>query len=132
MVETVWAGSKERLLVLSVNYSNRNKEWGLLGKGSPERDTCVSSRHSQKCVTLLKLMTEFNINCSLLGPLFLYNFYLRTLNRHKSLIIRAFDLIPTLRTWPEYQLSAGIHSHKAGTKYPHESLLYLLWPRFLL
>ena len=28
--------------------------------------------------------------------------------------------LPTLRARPEYQLSADIHSHKAGTKYPDE------------
>ena len=32
--------------------------------------TCVSSRDSRKCVTLLKLMTKLKINFSLLGPLF--------------------------------------------------------------
>ena len=49
---------------------------------------------------------------------------------HKLKLCRAFQLIPTLRTRPEYQLSADIHSHKAGTKLPHESALYLVWPRF--
>ena len=32
--------------------------------------TCVSSRHSQKCVTLLKLTTELKTNFSLIGPIF--------------------------------------------------------------
>ena len=27
-----------------------------------------------------------------------------------------------------YQLSAGIHSDKAGTKFPHELTLYYVWP----
>ena len=30
----------------------------------------------------------------------------------------------------EYQLSADIHPHKAGTKLPDESALYLVGPRF--
>ena len=34
--------------------------------------TCVSSRHSRKCVTLLKLKTELKTNCSILG-IFLKN-----------------------------------------------------------
>ena len=33
-------------------------------------------------------------------------------------------------TRPEYQLSADIHSHKAGTKLPYKLALYLLCPRF--
>ena len=53
-----------------------------------------------------------------------------TLNCHKTLAVRAFDPIPTLRARPEYQLSADIHSPKAGTKLPHELALYLVWPRF--
>ena len=46
--------------------------------------------------------------------------------------VRAFDLIPTLRAWPEYKLSADIHSCKAGTKLPHKLALYLVLPRFLI
>ena len=45
-------------------------------------------------------------------------------------MVRAFDLIPALRARPWNQLSADIHSHKAGTKLPYESALYLVWPRF--
>ena len=33
------AGSRERLLVLFGNGSNRNREWGLLGRDSPERES---------------------------------------------------------------------------------------------
>ena len=43
---------------------------------------------------------------------------------------RVFDLNPTLRTRPDYQLSADIHSYKAGTKLPDKSTLYLVWLRF--
>ena len=39
----------------------------------------------------------------------------------------AFDLIPTLRTRPEDQLSADIHYNKAGNKMPQELVLYLVW-----
>ena len=49
----------------------------------------------------------------------------RALNCHKSKTVRAFDLIPNIRARPEYQLSAGIHSHKACTKYPDEQPLQL-------
>ena len=38
LAETVWAGSRERFLVLCWNGSNRNREWGLLGRDSPERE----------------------------------------------------------------------------------------------
>jgi hypothetical protein len=34
----VWAGSRERFLSLFGNGSNRNWEWGLLGRDSPERE----------------------------------------------------------------------------------------------
>ena len=37
-----------------------------------------------------------------------------------------------LRAGPEYQPSADMHSHKAGTKYPDESPLYLVGPRYFL
>ena len=47
------------------------------------------------------------------------------------LTVRDFDLIPTLRTRPEYQLSADIHSHKASTKYPDKSPLTSLDQDFL-
>ena len=94
--------------------------------------TCVSSRHSRNCVTLLKLMTELTFKKKVLEHLFSDIFFKRTLNCHHTLTVRAFDLIPTLRTRPEYQLSADIHSHKAGTKLPHELALYLVWPRFFL
>ena len=39
-----------------------------------KRCTCVSSRHSQKCVTLLKLKTEFQPNFSVCGTIFLKKF----------------------------------------------------------
>ena len=38
MAETVWAGSREKFLVLCWNGLNRNREWGLLGRDSPERE----------------------------------------------------------------------------------------------
>ena len=38
MAEAVWAGSRERFLFLFGNGSNRNREWGLLGRDSPERE----------------------------------------------------------------------------------------------
>ena len=38
MAETVWTGSRERFLVLFGNGSNRIREWGLLGRDSPERE----------------------------------------------------------------------------------------------
>ena len=66
-------------------------------------------------------MTELKYIFWLLEDIFPDNFFGRTLNCHKTLAVRAFDLIPTLRTRPECQLSADIHSHKAGTKLPHES-----------
>ena len=47
-------------------------------------------------------------------------------------VVRAFELIPALRVWPEYQLSADINSHKAGTKYPDKLPQYLVKPRFFL
>ena len=43
----------------------------LVGVKIRQRVTHVSSRHSQKCVTLLKFRTELNINLLLLGPIFL-------------------------------------------------------------
>ena len=89
----------------------------------------VFNRHSWKCVTLLKLRTELKTNFSLLGPIFLENF-LRALSCHKSYTVRAFDLILMLRARSEYQLWAGIPSHKAGTKLPHKLALYVVWPRF--
>ena len=46
--------------------------------------TCVSSRHSQKCVTLLKLRTEWKTSFLLLGLIFLYFLVSKTLNCHKS------------------------------------------------
>ena len=57
-------------------------------------------------------------------------FFSKNLKLTSHLTVRAFRLIPTLRTRPECQLSADIHSHKAGTKLPYESALYLVWPRF--
>ena len=36
--ETVWAGSRETFFFLFGNGSYRNREWGLLGRDSPERD----------------------------------------------------------------------------------------------
>ena len=39
---------------------------------------CVSSRHSQKCVTFLKLRTEVKNNFYLLGSIFLSNIFLKT------------------------------------------------------
>ena len=38
MAETVWAGSRDRFPFLFGNGSNRNREWGLLGRDSPERE----------------------------------------------------------------------------------------------
>ena len=38
MAETVWAGSRERFLVLFENGSSRNREWGLLGRDSPVKE----------------------------------------------------------------------------------------------
>jgi hypothetical protein len=38
LAEIVWAGSRERFLLLFGNGSNRNREWGLLGRDSPERE----------------------------------------------------------------------------------------------
>ena len=38
MAETVSARSRERFLVLCWNGLNRNREWGLLGRDSPERE----------------------------------------------------------------------------------------------
>ena len=75
-----------------------------------EEVTCVSSMHSRKCVTLLKLRTELTINFFLLYSIFVDTFLWRTLNCHKS------NLIPTLRARPEYQLSGDIH--KAETNIP--------------
>ena len=46
-------------------------------------------------------------------------------------LVRAFDLIRTLRARQEYQLSADIHSHNASTKLPYKWPLYLVWPRFI-
>ena len=37
LAETVWAGSRERFLLLFGNGSNRNREWGRLGRDSPGR-----------------------------------------------------------------------------------------------
>ena len=65
--------------------------------------TCVSSMHSQKCVTLLKLRTDLTIYFFFCDP------YLwkekKTLNCHHTYTVRAFDLIPTLRT----RLSISYH-----------------------
>ena len=38
MAETVLAGSRERFLVLFRNGLYRNREWGVLGRDSPERE----------------------------------------------------------------------------------------------
>ena len=38
LAETVWAGSRDRFLFWFGNGSNRNRELGLLGRDSPERD----------------------------------------------------------------------------------------------
>ena len=38
MAKTVWARSRERFLFLFGNGSKRNREWGLLGRDSPERE----------------------------------------------------------------------------------------------
>ena len=38
LAETVMAGSRERSLVLFGKSSNSNREWGLLGRHSPERE----------------------------------------------------------------------------------------------
>ena len=38
-------------------------------------------------------------------------------------MVRAFDLISKMRARPRYQLSADIHSHKAGNKFAFESPL---------
>ena len=38
LAETVWAGSRERFLVSCWNGQNRNREWGLLGRDSPDRE----------------------------------------------------------------------------------------------
>ena len=45
-------------------------------------------------------------------------------NCHKSLAVRAFDMIARLRARPRYQLSSG-------TKLTGESALYLAWLGFL-
>ena len=37
LAKTVWAGSREIFLFLFGNGSNRNREWGLLGRDSPEK-----------------------------------------------------------------------------------------------
>ena len=42
---------------------------------SPLFDTCVSSRHSRKCVTLLKFMTELIFFSKLLEHLFSDHFF---------------------------------------------------------
>ena len=47
------------------------------------QDTCVSSRHSRKCVTLLKLMTELTFFLKALEHLF-FDVFLRTLNCHHT------------------------------------------------
>ena len=44
--------------------------------------TCVSSRHSQKCVTLLKLMTELIFFSKVLAHLFLDRFFVEELQTH--------------------------------------------------
>ena len=38
LTETVWAGSRERFLVLCRKGLNINREWGLLGRERPERE----------------------------------------------------------------------------------------------
>ena len=58
------------------------------------------------------------------------NFFKRTFYCRHTQTVRAFDLIPTLRNRPECQLSADIHSHKAGTKLPH-TLAYTVCGRDL-
>ena len=42
LTETVWAGSRERFLVLCCNGLNRNGEWGLMGRDNSERHSCSS------------------------------------------------------------------------------------------
>ena len=42
-----------------------------------ETPTCVSSRHSRKCVTLLKLRTELKTIFFFLGPIFSDNIFLK-------------------------------------------------------
>ena len=95
------------------------------GKG-----TCVSSRHSQKGVTFLKLRTKLKINFSLFGPIFPNIFSWGNINFYISWDIWDFDLIPTVKD--EYHISADIHCYKDGTKLPHESPIYLVWSRFFL
>ena len=46
--------------------------------------TCVSSRHSRKCVTLLNLMTELIFFFLVLEHQFLKKLILRTLNCHPT------------------------------------------------
>ena len=51
--------------------------------------------------------------------------HISTLNCHTSYVITALAILPTLRARPEYQLTADIHCHKAGTKVLHEWALHL-------
>ena len=69
--------------------------------------------------------------CPFRDPCFGF-FCWKTLNCHLSKTVRAFDLIPTLRARPEYQLSADIHSPKSWTKYANKLLLYLIKPLLVM
>ena len=81
IVENVPVALSVKIIGLLANYSEKSKGQGLnncplwrdfaaqgfpkeTSEGSltlPISTTCVSSRHSKKCVTFLKLMTESNI-----------------------------------------------------------------------
>ena len=96
------------------------------------RLTRVSSRHSQKCITLLKLRTELKtFFFKILRPIFSEIFFWTNLNCYRYLTVTAFDLIPTLRAGPEYRLSADIHCHKAGIKLPYRLAIYLICQNFV-
>ena len=87
---------------------------------------CFKQAQSKMCHSS-KIDDGVNILKKILNTYF-WTCFFRTLNCHHTKTVRAFDLIPMLRTWPEYQLSADIHSHKAGTKLPHKLALYCVWP----
>ena len=93
------------------------------GRVCYKQGTRVSSWIRDKCATLLKLRMEFETFFSHFFDPYFLNIFLRTLNCHISI---AFGLIPTLRARSENQLSADIHTHKAGTKFLHTNAQFVL------
>ena len=59
------------------SYQNNTYHHPYLSPPPPEPLplTCISSRHSQKCITLQKLSIKLNINFSLLKPILVGNFF---------------------------------------------------------